>query len=138
MTILRSVVVLLLLFNGVGALFGGWNLMIHTDGSSLQLSTHWLEHTPFKNYFYPGLILFIANGLLSAFALITLFLKIRKYELLVAGQGMILTGWILVQVILIRTFHVFHIIFGSIGITLFISGYLLWRLRRTSNHITSL
>lgn len=130
--ILRSAAVLLILFNGIGALFGGWNLMTHTDGSTLQLSTHWLEHTPFKNYFVPGLILFIANGLLSVFTLTALLFNIKKYELLIAGQGVILTGWILIQVILIRTFHLFHLILGTVGITLFISGYLLWRLRPKS------
>ena len=130
--LLRSTVVVLLLFNGVGALFGGWNLITHPDGGTLQLSLHWLEHTPFRDYFVPGLILFTANGLLSTLALGCLFFSIKKHELLIAGQGMILTGWILIQVILIRTFHPFHFILGSVGITLFISGYALWRLRPKS------
>lgn len=35
---LKSAAVLLLLFNGTGALFGGWQLIAHPDGSSLQLT----------------------------------------------------------------------------------------------------
>lgn len=124
--ILRCFAVLLLLFNGAGALFGGWNLMMYTDGSTLQLSPKWLEHTPFENYFIPGIILFSANGLLSIFTVTSLFLNIKNHELLIAGQGMVLAGWILIQIILIRTFHVLHFILGSVGIALIIVGYLLW------------
>lgn len=120
---------LLLLFNGVGALFGGWNLMAHTDGSSLELSPAWLEHAPFKNYFIPGLILFVMNGLLSIATLAALLSRMNKHELLIMLQGVILTGWILMQVLFIRTFHFFHLIFGSVGLVLFLVGYLLRRIQ---------
>ncbi len=100
--------------------------MMYTDGSTLQLSPKWLEHTPFENYFIPGIILFSANGLLSIFTVTSLFLNIKNHELLIAGQGMVLAGWILIQIILIRTFHVLHFILGSVGIALIIVGYLLW------------
>lgn len=117
----------LLFFNGVGALFGGWNLMIHPDGSSLQLSMDWLQHTPFPDYLIPGMILFIVNGLFSIFVFIAILLKLRNYYRLIMVQGAILVGWIVIQVALIRTIDFLHILFGSIGIVLFIAGWMLLR-----------
>ena len=84
---------LLLLFNGIGAIYGGINLMIYPDGSSIQLSPDWIEGTMFKNYFIPGLVLFIANGLFSIFTLITLAFNLKNHNWFVIFQGAILTGW---------------------------------------------
>ncbi len=123
---------ILLFFNGVGALFGGWNLMIHPDGSSLQLSMDWLKHTPFPDYLIPGIILFIANGLFSVFVFIAILLKLRNYYWLVMVQGAILAGWIVIQMALIRTIDFLHVLFGSIGIALFIVGWILLQHDRPS------
>lgn len=120
---------LLLIFNGAGALYGGWNLMTYPDGSSIHLSLHWLEHTPFTDYLIPGIILFITNGLFSFFAFIALLLKAKKYDRLVMAQGAILTGWIIIQMILIQTIHSLHIIVGSVGIGLIIAGILIGKFK---------
>lgn len=37
-SLLIILVYILLLFNGIGALYGGWNLMMHPDGSSIELT----------------------------------------------------------------------------------------------------
>jgi len=64
----------LLLFNGFGAIYGGWNFMVHPDGSSMQMSLDSLKHTPFHSYLIPGIILFVVNGLLSLGVLLALWL----------------------------------------------------------------
>mgnify|MGYP003418227730 CR=1 FL=1 len=130
--LLHMLAYLLLFFNGAGALFGGWNLMIHPDGSSLQLSMDWLKHTPFPDYLIPGIILFITNGLFSVFVFIAILLKLRNYYWLVMVQGAILAGWILIQMALIRTIDFLHVLFGSIGIALFIVGWILLQHDRPS------
>jgi hypothetical protein len=123
--LLNITATILLLFNGIGALYGGWNLIKYPDGSSIQLSLHWLEHTPFTNYFIPGIILFIANGLFSFFVVIALVLNVKKSEWFVVAQGTILTGWLLIQMILIQTIHSLHIILGCVGIGLIITGLMM-------------
>ena len=130
--LLHMLAYLLLFFNGAGALFGGCNLMIHPDGSSLQLSMDWLKHTPFPDYLIPGIMLFIANGLFSVFVFIAILLKLRNYYRLVMVQGAILAGWILIQMALIRTIDFLHVLFGSIGIALFIVGWILLQHNRPS------
>jgi len=116
---------ILLLFNGIGALYGGLNLMILPDGSSIQLSLRWLEHTPFQDYLIPGIILFIMNGLLSILILGVLLLRVKNYEWLVVIQGVILISWISTQIILIQTINFLHLILGLTGVSMIISGLLL-------------
>lgn len=124
-TLLNILVCILLLFNGIGALYGGLSLMMHPDGSGLQLSLQLLEHTPFKSFFIPGIILFITNGLFSIFAFISLILRKKNYEWLLVAQGFILIGWISIQIVLIQTINFLHIILGLTGIGMVVSGYLL-------------
>jgi hypothetical protein len=121
-TFLKIIVSLLLLFNGIGAIYGGGNLIVYPDGSSILLSMDWLKHTPFQNYFVPGIILFVANGLFSIFVFICLLFNTRNYPILVILQGAILTGWIVIQMIMIMTVYFLHVILGSVGLALIILG----------------
>jgi hypothetical protein len=116
---------LLLLIDGLGAIYGGSNLIVHPDGSSIQLSLDLLKHTPFQNYLIPGIILLVANGLFSVFAFTALVLRIPNYARLIMIQGALLTGWILTQMVLIQTVYFLHFILGSIGMALIITGFLL-------------
>jgi hypothetical protein len=42
----------------------------------------------------------------------------------VLAQGAILTGWIIIQILLIQTIYPLHIIMGSVGIALIVIGWL--------------
>ncbi|MCC6463266.1 MAG: hypothetical protein IT260_22545 [Saprospiraceae bacterium] len=126
-TFLKVTIAFLLLFNGSGALFGGWNLMAHPDGSSIQLSMDWLRHTPFPDYFIPGLVLFICNGLFSIVALLALLFAYRHTPWLVIAQGAILSGWIIIQMLFMQTVHFWHLALGFVGLALLLLG---WRLRK--------
>lgn len=116
--------IILLLFNLIGAFYGGTNLILHPDGSSIQLSLDLLKHTPFNDYLIPGVILLSANGLFCAFVLLKVLKDSRIYGRLVIAQGIILTGWIIIQILLIRTIFFLHFILGGVGILLIILGWL--------------
>lgn len=122
---------LLLLLTGVGALYGGWQLINHPDGSSLQLSLNWLARTPFPDYCMPGIILFIANGLLNMLVFATQYFNFRYFPRLVVFQGAVLTGWIAVQMWLMQTVHILQIVLGAVGIALMLVGSLLIKENRT-------
>jgi hypothetical protein len=115
----------LLLFNGLSALFGGWQLMLQPDGSSMQMSLDWLQYSPFSNYLIPGILLFVVNGLMSILVFILLIIKYKSYPLLVMLQGVLLFGWIAVQVLLLRDIIWIQILYGSIGLVLLLLGWLL-------------
>ncbi len=60
---------------GVSAFAGGASLMLAPDGSLLNLKPGLLQHTPFSNYFIPGLLLFLLNGIFSFVIIFGLLFK---------------------------------------------------------------
>jgi len=126
--------VVLLLFNGIGAVYGGLSLMTSPNGSSIGLSLNWLKHSPFHNYLVPGIVLFVCNGLFSFFVFYKLIRNTRSYPLLVMAQGVILTGWIIIEMCFMRTTHLLHIILGATGVLLFMGGYVLQRMTNTNKN----
>lgn len=124
---------LLLLLNGVGAIYGGWSLITHPDGSSLGIPMYHLRHTPFDDFLIPGIILLVANGLFSFFVLATLLFNFKKYALLIIAQGAILTGWIIIQCIMLHAVGVLHVIYGLAGLLLTGCG---WKLKKMKSNET--
>ena len=117
--------VLILIFSGISACFGGWMLITSPDGSSLGMTTGLLEYSPFTDFLIPGIVLFTVIGL---FSLVTAYLVVRqvtRYSFLVILMGLILIGWIVVQAIMIQTVNYLHVIFVSAGLLLVVSGLLL-------------
>lgn len=93
----------------------------------MEMSPDWLENSPFSDYLIPGIILLVVNGLLSMFTCIILILNKRPAPLLVIIQGIILSGWIVIQILLIQVVIPLHLIMGSVGIMLILLGWLLGR-----------
>jgi hypothetical protein len=123
----RQFALMLLLFNGISACFGGWMLMRSPDGSALNMTVDLLIHSPFADYLVPGIILFIFNGLLSLAITWLVVLNVKHYEKLIMMQGTILTGWIGIQMIMLQTINYLHILFGSVGLLLIALGLILYR-----------
>ena len=69
------VLMFLLLFLGISAIYGGYNLIADPSGNRLQLPRGWLELTPFPNYFIPGLILFSVLGVFPLVVTVLLYFK---------------------------------------------------------------
>ena len=121
----RITAIVLLILTGFNALAAGFSFMGDPSGSGMGMTTDYLEYSPFQNFFFPGLLLFTTIGV---FSLIVAFLTIKDffcYKLLLILQGCILTGWIFIQVLLVRDLNFLHIIFVSIGISLIFIGSLL-------------
>ena len=132
--ILRIIAIVLLLFNAISALFGGWALMSDPSGETMELPLRFLEHTPFKNFLFPGIILFIMNGLLSLIFAILALLRLMNYPWLVMFQGFILVGWLSIQIILIREFYApLHVIYFIVGFLLITTGWILARQDQAMN-----
>ena len=125
MKTLRILACLLLLFNGTGALFGGWSFIQDPTGSDLQIPTTYLEHSPFKDFLIPGIVLFTVNGVLSLVTLVWTLMQWKQYGWLIMIQGAMLVGWIIIQMIMLREINLYHFIFGSIGIILLWIGWTL-------------
>ena len=120
----RLASIILLLLVAINALAAGYSFMVEPTGAGLGIDTSYMNaRAPFADYFFPGLILFSCLGICS---LITAFMLIRKgkwsaYLLIV--QGLIICGWIVVQLLLVDRPHLLHLVIGSIGVILSIGGW---------------
>lgn len=120
--VLNITIASLLLFNGIAAIYGGINFILYPDGSSLNIPLKYLGPTPFKSYLIPGIILFIVNGVSSILVFMALIRKSPLASGLVMMQGVLLTGWILVQVVLLQIVYPLHLWMGAVGLLLIILG----------------
>lgn len=119
---LRTISIILLIFNGISGIAGGAVLGIDPSGSSIQMPLSLLEHSPFNDFLIPGILLFTFNGVLSLFAALAV---IRRYPVdfrMVALQGIVSTVWIVTQVIMIQAIAPLHFIYGGIGLLLLVAG----------------
>lgn len=127
--LIRSCIIILLLLNGVGALYGGSSLIRYPDGSGLGMTVDILKQSPFTNFLIPGIILLIINGIGSVVVLVTIIFNLRKQYFLVIGQGIVLCLWIIVQIMMIRQIIQLHYIMFAIGMLLIVLAYLLRKKR---------
>ncbi|MCP1381094.1 hypothetical protein [Runella salmonicolor] len=123
---LRFTAIFLLLFNGIGALYGGGLLIIDPTGGKLQLPLSYLQHAPFKDYLIPGIVLFLGNGVLSCVVSLLTFTHHKRYAHFIVLQGGILTGWILIQVLMVQTVYQLHYVMGAVGLALIGIGSLIF------------
>jgi hypothetical protein len=130
--IFRVIAIILLLFNAISALVGGYSLISDPSGESLEIPLRFLDHSPFRNFLVPGIILFITNGIFSLLFAVLVLLKFMNYSWLVIFQGFILVGWLIIQIIMIRDFYgPLHVLYFSVGILLISTGWILARQDQT-------
>lgn len=127
MILLRKLNMVLLFVLAMNALLAGYLFMLDPSGKYLGISTVLLRHSPFDNYFIPGLVLFTVNGLLAVFTGLMLARQWRGGPFWLVVQGVLLSGWIFVQVLMLRELNVLHFTFGAIGLFFFGSGIYLFR-----------
>ncbi|MBL7895925.1 MAG: hypothetical protein JNK50_11585 [Bacteroidia bacterium] len=126
----KIVSIALLLFNGIGAIYGGGSLILHPDGSGLQMPFDILKSSPFSDFLIPGIVLFIVNGLGSFFALFTILFNQKKNYLFVIAEGVVLCGWIVIQIVMIKQLLTLHYVMFTTGVLLIITGYLIKRFHK--------
>ncbi len=114
-------------FLGVTAMMGGIPLILDPSGGILHMPLGLLEHSPFHDFLIPGIILLVGNGLLSFVIFVLALRRVARYGELVAFEGCVITGWITVEVILIRGVGWPHIVYWATGLVLIVCGVMLRR-----------
>jgi len=103
-------------FVAIGALPAGLSMILHHDGSQLGMSIEFLQDSPFKDFFIPGLFLFIFNGIFHLVAAIFSFFKSKYAGTLGVLLGAILALWIVLQVCFISLISFMQPLFFFIGL----------------------
>jgi len=117
-TFCRIIAVCLLFIIGINAIVAGFLFIVDPSGIIMGLTTDYLKHSPFQSYLIPGIILFMFNGILNVAVGILSIKKAENYSKLILCQGLILLGWISIQVYMVRDINPLHIIMFFSGIIL--------------------
>ena len=123
----RLTTVILLLFNGISALFGGGALVADPSGNSLSIPVESLKNSSFSDFFISGLLLFVVLGLGSIVTCIVVIMRTKGYPFLTIFIGFALSIWISVQMLILHEVNWIHVLYGIIGIVLIILGIFLRR-----------
>ena len=103
-------------FIGLGALAGGFGLVKDPSGSALGLPTSFLEGSPFPDFLITGIFLLAVHGIGSMIGAGLSFTRRRYAQEIAIVLGAILVSWIVIQVIIIRSFHWMHVLYFILGI----------------------
>jgi hypothetical protein len=71
----RNILLILLVFLGLGALAGGLAMIISPSGNLLRMPLSLIEKSPFRSYLIPGIILFSVLGLAPCLLVLALIKK---------------------------------------------------------------
>jgi hypothetical protein len=103
-------------------LYGGWALMIDPSGAIVNLHIEKLKLSPFTDFFVPGAILFFVLGWGSLIALPFVLKGTAKGTNFIILAGVIVSGWIVVQMIMMLEINWLHTVYILVGVALIITG----------------
>ncbi|WP_224361182.1 hypothetical protein [Hyalangium versicolor] len=119
------------LFTGVTAIWGGIELAGWPDGTGpvIRMPLSMLEHSPFHDFFVPGLLLFWLVGVLNLIAGVLVLRRHRWSEFLAVMGGGSLTVWIVTEMVMLRAAHWLQVLYLVVGLGTLATALGLWRLR---------
>ena len=103
-------------FIGLGALVGGFILVKDPSGRALGVPLSLLEGSPFSDFLIPGIFLLAVNGVGSMIGAGFSFTRRRYAQEIAMVLGAILVAWIVIQVVIIKSFSWLHILYFILGV----------------------
>ncbi|HXN33016.1 MAG TPA: hypothetical protein VN894_14195 [Polyangiaceae bacterium] len=113
---LRGLLATLCLFAGLTSLWGGAELVWRPDGSIIRLPLGVLEHTPFHDFFIPGLLLAGVVGMANTVAGMVTLRRNALANRAAFVSGGILVTWIVVEMLLLQHVHWLHGVYLVLGL----------------------
>ncbi len=101
---------------GIGAAVSGMLFIIRPSGELLQAPVEMLAGSPFRDFFIPGIILFLVNGIGQLLAGVITLRRHRCAAFTGAVFGIGLMIWIFVQVNMIGGGHILQYSYFFIGV----------------------
>ena len=91
-----------------------------------------LNGTPFSSYLFPGIILFLSNGLSGLIIAWLAIKKAKNYPAWIILQGIVLLIWLSAELVLNSDFYTphLHLPYYAVGALLVIFGVGLYRLEK--------
>ena len=117
---------LLQAFIAVGAIWGGFVLVMDPSGAGMGMPVSMLEGSIFPDFFVPGLFLLLVNGFGSLSGALLSFLKKKIAGSVAITLGAILVAWIVIQVSIIDSIHWLHVAYFTLGLVELATGVALF------------
>ncbi|HEY5471108.1 MAG TPA: hypothetical protein VIK07_11350 [Bacteroidales bacterium] len=121
----------------IGAIPAGYLFLSAPDGSKLGMTVEALAGSPFKDYFIPGLYLFIVNGLFNLVASILTLYKFKYSSFIGMALGLSLIVWVSVQVYSVGLTHFLQPTYFIIGIAEIVLSISIFRSEKLKNIINN-
>src|ERR1700694_1881694 len=115
---LGRLAIILEIFLGIGALFGGSQFILAPDGHLLGVPLSMLTGTPFRSFLVPGLLLFTFVGVAPMVAAAITARRLAIGPLAALAVGVTLLSWITVEMVifagLTSLFWAFYLVLGTV------------------------
>jgi len=108
--ILKVFTISLLFFTAINALIAGALFIADPSGKLMGMTADYLKDAPFNSFLIPGIVLFVVNGVLNVAAGIMTIRNHAAAARFVILQGILLCGWIVVQILMVRDINALHIV----------------------------
>jgi hypothetical protein len=120
---MKAVLFILISFIALTAIVSGLLMISYPYGEIMNLSPRLLNGTPFKDFRLPGILLTVLVGGVNLLAVFyNMQRHANRYNWAMAG-GFMISGWIVVQMILIQTAHWLHFVYLGAGILIILLAY---------------
>lgn len=125
--LLKRILSILVGFQGLSGLAGGFGLMLDPTGESLGIPQRWLANSMFDTYFIPGVILFVVLGIFPMICYAGLW---KQKSWAISGSfvtGVALVIWIVVEIYMIgyQSNPPLQLIYGVTGILITLVSWIL-------------
>jgi hypothetical protein len=115
MTMARTGLLIVQAFLAVSALWCGALFLLAPDGSLIGMPLEVLRYGPFKDFFWPGVILFGALGGGHSLAFVLTVRRASSHPRIGMALGLVTLGWISGQ-LLMRPFSFLQVVIGGLGL----------------------
>ena len=120
---MKSILFILVTFIAITSILSGLLMISNPDGGLMNLTLSLLDGTPFQNFMIPGILL---TGIVGGVNLVAVFFNMQRhsnrYNWAIAG-GMVISGWIIIQMLLIHAARWLHFIYLGIGLLIILIAY---------------
>src|ERR1700680_3165679 len=143
---LARLAVVLEIFLGLGALFGGGALVLAPDGHLLGMPTKLLAGSPFTTFLVPGIILFTLVGLAPLLAAAITVRRQTLAPMAAVVVGLTLIGWVSVEMVVLAgpgslawaLYLVLGVCIAAIGVAWWSSSRVRTRLDESTRRVSEL
>ena len=111
-------------FVAIGGIPAGLSMIFEPNGTGVGMSTEMLLESPFRDFFVPGLFLFVVNGLFNIVCAVISFTRNKYTGIFGLALGIFLVIWVCVQVYFVGLIHFLQPLFFIVGIIEIILSYI--------------